>query len=184
MRKFVAIALIWLASALPAPSPADQTDQRLDALFAQLRAAPDPQAAELIELAIWNIWIEHEDPVIATLMGKGITAMARRDYASAVRVFDQMVKLEPEFAEAWNKRATVHYLLGNYQESLGDIDKTLALEPRHFGALSGRGLVYVELQEDEKALESFEEALAIHPNMEGARHNADVLRRKVEGRPI
>jgi len=184
MRRIIAIAFILLASTLSAPSRADQTDPRLDDLFDELKAAPDIQSAAPIELAIWNIWVQHDDQVITTLMGQGIAAMSRRDYSSALRTFDQMVNLAPGFAEAWNKRATVHYLLGNYRESLADIKKTLALAPRHFGALSGRGLVYIALEEEEKALQSFEEALAVHPNMEGARQNAELLRKKVEGRPI
>ena len=184
MRRIIAIAFMLLASALSTPSEADQTDPRLDELFDKLQAAPDTRSAAPIELAIWNIWVQHDDRVITTLMGQGVAAMARRDYSSALRTFDQMVKLAPDFAEAWNKRATVHYLLGNYRESLADIEKTLALAPRHFGALSGRGLVYIALEEEEKALQSFEQALAVHPNMEGARQNAEVLRKKVEGRPI
>ena len=184
MRRIITIAFILLASTLSMPSRADQTDPRLDELFEELKAAPDIQAAAPIELAIWNIWVQHDDRVITTLMGQGIAAMSRRDYSSALRTFDQMVNLVPDFAEAWNKRATVHYLLGNYRESLADIERTLALAPRHFGALSGRGLVYIALEEEEKALHSFEQALAVHPNMEGARHNAEMLRKKVEGRPI
>ena len=110
--------------------------------------------------------------------------MSRRDYGSALETFEVMVGLAPDFAEGWNKRATVHWLLGNYQDSLDDIDKTLALEPRHFGALSGRGLVYINLEEWELALQAFDDALDVYPQMVGPRVNADAIRMMLEGRPI
>ena len=110
--------------------------------------------------------------------------MARRDLRAALGKFDQIVKIAPGFAEGWNKRATVYYLLGNYAESLHDIDKTLALEPRHFGALSGRGLVLMELENADLALDSFEAALEIHPKLPGANHNAEALRREIQKNQI
>ena len=114
----------------------------------------------------------------------GIGQMAYRNYPSALESFEEMVDLVPEFAEAWNKRATVHWLLGNYQDSLSDIDKTLALEPRHFGALSGRGQVYVDLEEWDLALKAFEDALEVYPQMVGPRLNSEAIRMMLEGRPI
>ena len=122
--------------------------------------------------------------VVRLLMQQGMGAMTRGDNPAALRSFDQIVKIAPNFAEGWNKRATVHYLLGNYGESLRDIDETLKLEPRHFGALSGRGLVYIELDEEELALHSFEAALQIHPLLLGASHNAEVIRRRLGNREI
>ena len=95
-----------------------------------------------------------------------------------------MVVIAPDFAEGWNKRATVHYLMGNYDKSLSDVAKTLALEPRHFGALSGRGLIYIELEDEKRALEAFEEALAIHPNLVSAAINAKALRERLRKREI
>ncbi len=166
------------------PAAADQNDPRLDDLFARLLMARDFRAAQGIELNIWGIWIESSDPAVEILMEQGLTAMARRDMRAALGKFDQMVKIAPAFAEGWNKRATVHYLLGNYVESLHDIGKTLALEPRHFGALSGRGLVYLELEDEELALGSFEGALNIHPRLPGAGHNVKSLRRQLENNEI
>ena len=135
-------------------------------------------------MTIWQIWIEFDDRAVELLMEDGMAAMARRDYRGALGKFDQIVHIAPDFAEGWNKRATVHYLIGNYGESLSDIEKTLALEPRHFGALSGRGLVYIELEEEVLALESFEAALKVHPLLPGARHNAAALRKRLENREI
>lgn len=133
---------------------------------------------------IWGIWIESKDTAVELLMDDGLSAMVRSDFRSALGKFDQMVRISPGFAEGWNKRATVHYLLGNYVESLHDINKALMLEPRHFGALSGRGLVYMEFEEDQLALDSFKEALEIHPRLPGAGHNAEALRLRLENNKI
>jgi len=184
--RIVAATILLLAlMAVPAGSiMADQTDSRLDDLFARLKSDTDQQAVRGIEMSIWRIWIDSGDDVIETLMAQGLAAMARADYPAALGKFDQIVAIAPDFAEGWNKRATVHYLMGSYPESLFDIDKTLALEPRHFGALSGRGLVYIELGKEELALESFEAALKIDPSLPGARRNAEVLRKRLKDREI
>ena len=183
MRTIYAIVLLLLL--VPASSATgDQTDSRLEELFAQLKTIGDPGTARALEITIWQIWIESDDQAVELLMEDGMAAMSRRDYQRALGKFDQIVRIAPEFAEGWNKRATVHYLVGNYGESLSDIEKTLALEPRHFGALSGRGLVYVALEEEELALESFEAALEVHPLLPGARFNAAALRKRLEDREI
>jgi len=176
--------LLGLLAFVAAPVAADQTDKRLDALFAQLKAAPSYAAAQPVEAAIWEIWSESDDPAARILLAEGIGAMARRDYRMALEKFDQIVKIAPDFAEGWNKRATVNYLIGLYPASLSDIEKTLALEPRHFGALSGRGLVLIELNEEALALDSFEAALAIHPTLPGAATNAKILHKRLKDRAI
>jgi tetratricopeptide (TPR) repeat protein len=163
---------------------ADQNDERLDDLFARLAAAKDVEEARPIEADIWHIWIASEDSAVEALMNEGVGSMNRQDLPRALEYFDQVVAIAPDFAEGWNKRATVHYLLSNFAESLADIERTLALEPRHFGALSGRGLVYFELKEEDLALDSFEEALTIHPRMPGARSNAEALRKRLGDREI
>ena len=89
--------------------------------------------------------------------------------------------LEPDFAEAWNKRATVHYLMGDYVASVHDIQQTLALERRHFGALSGLGMIYEAIGRPSAALRSFEAALAINPHLDATRQRIEELRRELEG---
>lgn len=163
---------------------ADQRDPRLDPLFEKLRETQDPSTAQQAEQAIWSIWLETESAAVNILMRKGILAMQRRDFRTALRNFDQIVDLAPDYAEGWNKRATVYYLMGAYQESLDDIVKTLDLEPRHFGALSGRGLVLTELERNEEALEAFEDALEVNPAMPSVRLNIEALRKLLEGRRI
>ncbi len=188
VRRMIAIALAFglvFGLALHAgPAAADQDDPRLEALFARLKAAPDADAAQDVEAAIWHIWVQSDDEVIGMLMAQGVAAMSRRDLRAALGKFDQIVKIAPGFAEGWNKRATVHYLLGDFSGSLHDIARTLKLEPRHFGALSGRGLVLIELEDMKLALESFEAALAVYPKLHGASHNAEALRREIQKHEI
>ena len=117
-------------------------------------------------------------------MARGIRALHRGELDPALAAFDAIVRGAPDFAEGWNKKATVHWLLGNYQDSLADIEKPLALEPRHFGALSGRGQVYADMEEWELALKAFEDALVVYPQMIGPRLNSEAIRLMLEGRPI
>jgi tetratricopeptide (TPR) repeat protein len=183
MRRLSATAiaiLVVLSTAFAVR--ADQNDSRLEGLFASLLAAPGPAEAQQIEGLIWRVWVESDDGAVRGLMHDGIQAMNRGDHRHALGKFDQMVLIAPDFAEGWNKRATVHYLLGNYERSLADIAKALDLEPRHFGALSGRGLVYVKLEDERRALEAFEAALEIHPQMTSAAINAAQLRKILRDR--
>jgi tetratricopeptide (TPR) repeat protein len=177
----LALCLVCL---LGAPAAADQTDPRLEDLFARLQGAPDVAAARGIEVIIWNLWVTHPDDAVNTLMEQGIGEMSRRDYPSALGTFDAVIEQAPEFAEGWNKRATIHWLMGNFESSLEDIDRTLALEPRHFGALSGQGLVYSELEEWERALDAFEAALEVNPQMTGPQANAEFIRKVILGEEI
>lgn len=178
------IALLLVALFAIAPAAADQDDARLDGLFEELKSAPNHSAAQGAEAAIWGIWYEHDDDAIEQLMFKGRNAMNRHDFKAALRSIDQVIALAPDFAEGWNLRATLYYLMGSYEASLADIKETLAREPRHFGALSGRGLVYSQLDELELALRSFEEALVVNPQMPGPRMNAEAIRKELQDREI
>ena len=193
MRTFRVICLICGLAGFFAPALADQTDSRLNELFAQLREVSAPVEAAPIESQIWAIWLETSDQTAGSLLQTGIDAMRRGDHRAALKAFDRVVTIAPDFAEGWNKRATVHYLVGNLDQSLDDIATTqslddiattLKLEPRHFGALSGRGLVYVNLEDLERALVSFEAALAVSPHMVGPRSNAEAIRQFLRGREI
>ncbi len=188
VRRMTAIALalgLVLGLAPPVgPAAADQGDPRLEALFERLKEASDTRAARKVEASIWHIWVQSDDAVIGTLMAQGVAAMARNDLRAALGKFDQIVKIAPGFAEGWNKRATVRYLLGDFPGSLHDIERTLKLEPRHFGALSGRGLVLLELDQQAGALEAFESALEVHPKLPGASRNAEALRREIQRHEI
>lgn len=179
------LGLVLAAVCLGAPAArSDQNDPSLPALFDRLKTAVNPFEARRIEGVIWDTWMASDDAEVNRLMAAGIEAMATVDYKAALEAFDRIVALAPAFAEGWNKRATVLYLMGEYTASIADVDKTLALEPRHFGALSGLGLIQTELEHEEEALEAFEQALAINPNMPGAQRQADELRRHIRDREI
>ncbi|MEE8144830.1 MAG: tetratricopeptide repeat protein [Kiloniellales bacterium] len=175
---------LCLVCFLGAPAAADQTDPRLEDLFARLQSASDVASARDIEVIIWNLWTTHPDDAVNTLMEQGIGEMSQRNFPAALGTFEKVIEQAPEFAEGWNKRATIHWLMGNFERSLEDIDRTLALEPRHFGALSGQGLVYSELEEWERALAAFESALEVNPQMTGPQTNAEFIREMILGRDI
>lgn len=184
MRTLLALCLIFGLIGFSAPALPDQTDPRLINLFARLKAASGPIEAAPAEQQIWAIWLQSPDKTVTTLMEEGIDGMNGGDYKAALQAFDKIVEIAPKFAEGWNKRATVHYLMENFRESLADIVKTLELEPRHFGALSGRGLVYAKLDKLERAFSAFEAAVAVHPHMTGARINLEVIRQILKRREI
>lgn len=163
---------------------ADQNDSRLNVLFGRLKAASGPAESVAIEQQVWAIWLEAPDEATQSLLDAGTAAMHSGDLAAALEAFNEVVARAPAFAEGWNKRATVHYLLNNLQQSLEDIEATLELEPRHFGALSGRGLVYIKLRDLERALSAFEEVLEVGPHITGARANIDAIRKVLGQREI
>lgn len=171
------IACLLLAFAVARPAVADQNDPRLDSLFEILRTGPSYAHVQRAEAQIWIIWTQHDDESAQLLMSEGVRAMNLGDMTKARGLFDVLITEQPKFAEAWNKRATVNYLLSDFEASLRDIEATLALEPRHFGALAGRGLVQSALGNVSEAISSFEQTLAVHPWAPGARMNLESLRR-------
>jgi tetratricopeptide (TPR) repeat protein len=175
-------ALILLVVA--GPLAARQDDPRLEPLFARLKSATSAFEAAPVEAEIWAIWSETPDPQSAGLLARATEAMGRRDHPAALEALNELVRREPDFAEAWNKRATLYYVIGDYRASVEDIQRTLALEPRHFGALSGLGLIYLTINDPEAAVRSFEAALAIHPYMTGARANVERLKDELRGAPL
>ena len=163
---------------------ADQNDERLDTLFAALQDDMDVEERNRVEGEIRRIWHQSGRPDVDNLMVAGMRAMQMRLYGAALEIFDRVVETAPEFAEGWNKRATVHYLRDDLARSVQDIQRTLQLEPRHFGALSGMGLIFIEVGDDEGALKTYEEVIKINPYSPSARANVELLRTKVRGRAI
>ena len=157
---------------------ADQKDSRLEGLLRDLRNASGMKEASALENRIWQIWMQHHNPAIQDSLAEGVSAMRRRNYSEALKHFGLLTRIEPEFAEGWNKRATVLYLMGRYGESEADVYKTLLLEPRHFGALSGMGLIRIARKDWGGAVDALESGLKIHPNMPGALKNLEFARKK------
>jgi tetratricopeptide (TPR) repeat protein len=164
--------------------PAKSRTEQLDTLFGTLKAASSKEAAKAAENSIWRLWLESGSDTIDVLMTWAMKAMEAKDYATALDFLDRVVIMKPDFAEGWNKRATVYFLMDDYSKSIADIGKTLALEPRHFGALSGLGMIMRELGEDKRAIEAYQKALAVDPNLEGVQKALDELQAKAAGKQI
>lgn len=171
MKILMKIKILFLVSTfiVSLTAQADQSDSRLTDLFMQLKETEDVVLANNIANRIWEIWIEHEDSQASTLMLRGMQQMNANSLSAALTTFDQLIALKPDFAEAWNKRATIYYLQGRYVKSLRDIEEVLKLEPFHFGALSGRGLVYMSQENYFLARSAFLTLLEVYPAMPGVR---------------
>jgi tetratricopeptide (TPR) repeat protein len=183
MRYVLAILVATVALGL-SDGRADQSDPRLKALFESLRNAPSPEAAAGVEGQIWEIWAKSGDASLDQVFQVGSHAMAIGDTNTALKIFDAIVQKAPNFAEGWNKRATIHYMMGNYEASLADIDRTLELEPHHFGALAGLGLVNIGLDRDEAALDAFERVLKVDPQSQSARQNIEIVKQRIKDKSI
>ena len=131
------------------------------------------------EQGLWLLWTRSGDADIDGLMARATEDMQAGRYADAINLLDQIVKKKPDFAEGWNRRATVHFLAGDLQKSIADCDEVLKRNPGHFGALSGLGQIYLQLQDDAKALEAFRRALAVNPNMVGVEMNVRMLEERL-----
>jgi len=150
-------------------SPAAIRADQLDRMFARLHNASDSETATLAEKNIWDLWMASDSPTAEVLMQQAIRAMNDGAFEPALSILNRLIGANPEFAEAWNKRATLYFIMGRFTESLADIDRVLDLEPRHFGALAGRGMIYRKQENYGAALDAFRQALAINPNMPGVR---------------
>ena len=143
---------------------------KLDGLFDQLKKVNNSKKAALLEKQIWSLWHEHPDNIKLTeKLELGTELMHYGSYNYALKVFDNIIKTDPNWSEAWNKRATVFYMIGEFQKSQDDIDKVLELEERHFGALAGQGMVNIKLKNYDKAKRSYQKAQEIYPAMKSSK---------------
>ena len=144
---------------------ANDREKELKLLFKELKTG-SAELMHLTEKKIWDIWSTHPtDKKLTEILSEGSTYVNNNQLNKAIEIFSKVINLDPTWAEAWNKRATVLYMIGEYQKSQNDIDKVLELEERHFGALAGQGLVNIKLQNYEKALESYRKVEKIYPTM-------------------
>jgi predicted Zn-dependent protease len=154
---------------LPARQPSPSLPRRLNALFRELAAPPAGRPAEEIEDLIWALWISHEDRGAEELMGEAVEALADGAFDQARPLLDQLVLRHPDWAEAWNKRATLAFVEKRDADAARDIMRTLELEPRHFGAVSGFGQICLRHGHLNEARASFQIALSLNPHLEGLR---------------
>jgi len=123
------------------------------------------------EAALWAMWCRSGRRELDALLAEGVEALERRDFDAAITRFTRLVEATPEWAEAWNKRATARYLAGDYAGAVADCEATLARKPHHFGALAGQGLCHLQLEQYSRAAALFRRALAVHPHLDAVRQN-------------
>ncbi len=200
---FVVAALAATAFVMPAPAQSPQPKGRwvqppkklphvkhdeqinsLDFLFGALKAAPDEETAKAIEQRIWALWSHSRSDTTNLLMARVAKAVEDKDLDLALKLLDAVVKIKPDYVEAWNRRATIYYMRKDYGHSIADIREVLRREPRHFGALTGLGLILQDIGDDKQALEVYRRALAVYPRLERVPDIVKTLTDKVEGRDI
>lgn len=162
----------------------DQDQKALDELFEKLAEAETPEQALSIGRKIQARWLESGSDTVNVLMTRAAGALRGNKFGLALDLLDVVVTLKPDFAEGWNRRATVYYMEQDFGRSLVDIERTLALEPRHWGALSGLGIIQRRIGEDDKALTTFRRALEINPGLKNAREAVEELEKAAEGDAI
>jgi tetratricopeptide (TPR) repeat protein len=168
---------------LPRAQQGDRT-RNLDFLFGALKAAPDADTAKQVEARIWAQWMASGSDTANLLMTRTKTAIEANDLDLAIKLLDALVQIKPDYVEAWNRRATIHYMRKEFGQSLDDIRQVLSREPRHFGAMSGLGMILQEFGDDKRALDVFRRALEVHPNLPRIPDLVKTLSEKVEGRGI
>jgi tetratricopeptide (TPR) repeat protein len=168
---------------LPKPQHGDRT-RNLDFLFGALKAAPDAASAKQVENRIWALWLASGSDSANLLMSRAKSAIDSHDLDVAVELLDALVKIKPDYIEAWNRRATLHYMRKEYGQAMEDIRQVLVREPRHFGAISGLGMILQEFGDEKHALDAFRRALDINPHLSKIDEMVKTLTEKVEGRAI
>lgn len=162
---------------------ADQRDPELDNLFADLQSV-EGKSAQQVQNRIWEVWFDSGSEMVDLLLLDAREAIQMGLLGQAEEQLDAAVELAPEFAEGWNRRATLRFMRRDYTGSIEDIQKVLDLEPRHFGALSGLGMIYDRIEQPEAALQAFREALLINPHMAEIRQRADEIEKALKDREI
>jgi tetratricopeptide (TPR) repeat protein len=163
---------------------AGERGQRLEALFRRLASTDDAIEGDTIVDEIWRVWLQSGRSEIDAMMQQALSLLETGEPRAAMTLLDAIVVGAPDWAEGWNKRATVLYLIDEYDRSLADIDRVLALEPRHFGALAGRGLIHIAREDYRAALNDYRRAHAVNPFLKGAAEIIPSLERKAGERPL
>ena len=180
-RFLVCLLAVGFGFGAMSAARADQNDPELDGLFAKLKGATTTQQVGKVETRIWELWFSSGSEEIDAMFRHGSMALGTGRLGQALSIFEALVELRPDMSETWNRRATVRYLMGDFEGSISDIAETLSREPRHFGALSGLGLCQLQLGNKADALEAFKRALVHHPHMPSAKMYVERLRIEVYG---
>ena len=180
------VATLMVLSPASSAEDAAPTDEasRLDQLFADLKRERNEKAAERIANQIWAEWRKSGSASVDLMLQWSNEAAESKKFDVALDFLDQVITLQPGFAEGWNRRATVHFMMDNYAKSMADIEHTLRLEPRHFGALTGLAAILKETGRKELALDAYERTLDIYPMMRDAQSEVATLSEELAGEGI
>jgi tetratricopeptide (TPR) repeat protein len=208
MNRILALSMVFALAVLPAPVLAQQEnyptlDQRmpqppkktptlkpadpkaeLDRLFGALKAAPNAEAAQYVEIRIWSLLFASGSDTVDLLMQRARMAVEGKDAGLAADLLDEVVEIAPDYAEGWNRRATIRFMAQDYAGAIADLGQALSREPRHFAAWTGLGVVLQMVGQDKRALDAFRKALEINPNLTKADEAVKSLTPKIEGQPI
>jgi len=174
LMKYINLISVFLFLAFPVKS--DQFDTRLPNLFQELYDSTNDSQINQIASKIWNIWHETNDIKIEADFYRGMESLRTHDLIMSIAFFTQVIEKKSNFAEAWNKRATVYYMMGDFDKSMHDINETLKLEPRHFGAMDGMGLIFIHLHQYENAIKIYEQMLEIFPNNQTLKNKKKLIK--------
>ena len=172
MKKLIIVSFLFFFSS---SILADQKDSRLNELFEKLYLSSSNLESSIIISDIWEIWSIIETPNVQQLYNKAKLQMDNGEFQSAIQLFTKVININPEFAEAWNKRATTYFLMGDFDKSISDIEKTLILEPRHFGALDGLAEIYLLKKDLIKAAATYEKILKIIPSIKKSKDRLEKI---------
>ena len=186
MKKLITILVLGLLFFINVN--AEERERELNNLFKQLKNSESAKAIE-IENKIWKIWLTHPSDDrrgyrLTELLAQGSLLINQGKLSKAYGLFSQIILEDPKWAEAWNKRATVLYMMGSYEQSQSDINEVLKLEKRHFGALSGQGLVQTKLKNYKKAIKSYKDVQKIHPSMQAPKVMIPRLKKLIKEQSI
>ena len=166
MKRILTIVILFLSTTTLS---ANDRDDELDKLFLELKKNNSSLSSSVAQ-QIWMLWSTHpSDQKLTSILDEGSRLIQDQQLNRAIDVFTEAIELDPTWAEAWNKRATVFYMVGEFQKSQNDIDKVLELEERHFGALAGQGMVNIKLKNYDKAKRSYQKAQEIYPAMKSSK---------------
>jgi tetratricopeptide (TPR) repeat protein len=166
----------------PAATPAlPSREERLKSLFDELKST-DKDAAKAAENEIITLWLESGSDTVDLMMSWTLAAIEEKNYGLALDYLDRLLIMKPDYAEGWNKRATVHFLKDDYPKAIADIERTLALEPRHFGALSGLGTIMRDIGQKDRALTAYHKALEIDPHLDTVKDAVTEIEGEMAGR--
>ena len=198
-NRFAFLTVLALFGAAPAfaadeasPLPTEKPEatvpktkaERLNELFTNLKRERNEKAAERIASRIWEEWNRSDSAIVDLMMQWSQQAVEKKKFDVALDFLDQVVILSPDYAEGWNRRATVHFMMHNYAKSMADIERTLELEPRHFGALSGLAQIMKETERRELALDAYQRVLVIYPMLRNAQNEVATLSEELTGEGI